>query len=138
MQITFSKKELAEYFPEIEQKRINSVWLAINHINNLDRDCWDIWARKHLPSYMYSRSTKRIDALLHYANEKLECYGVEAINKPGYIHSPYWMDIVGLYLNSGDTYSASLVYDTEEGLLHLTTFGDYCDQLTTKEFEEAQ
>ena len=136
MQITFNKKQLAEYFPELEQKTINSVWLALNLINNLDKDQWDTWAAKKLPHYMYNHSTKRIDGVLHYANEKLECQGVEAINSPGHIHSPYWQDIVALYLNSGDTYSATLIFDVEEGALHLSTYGDWLDDYTTKELKE--
>ena len=136
MQITFSKKQLAKYFPEIEQKRINSVWLALNHINSLDRDYFDVWARKHLPSYMYSRSTKRIDAVLYFCDRYLECHGVEAINTPGHEHSPYWRDTTALYLNSGDSYNPTIVADLEESEFYLTTFADYCDQLTTKEFEE--
>ena len=136
MQITFSKKQLAEYFPELEQKAINSVWLALNIISDLDKEYWDTWAAKKLPHYMHSRSTKRIDGVLHYANEKLECHGVEALNKPGYIHSPYWQDIVALYLNSGDCYSATLIFDIEEGALHLSTYADWLERNTIKEFEE--
>ena len=136
MKITFTKNQLAEYFPEIEQKRINSVWLALNHINSLDRDYFDVWARKHLPSYMYSRSTKRIDAVLWFCDRHLECYGVEAINTPDCEHSPYWIDITSLYLNSGDVYSATLIFDIKESKLHLTTLGDWFDDCTTKEFEE--
>ena len=136
MQITFSRKQLAEYFSELEQKTINSVWLALNIINNLDKEYWDTWAAKKLPHYMYSRSTKRIDGVMWFCDRQLECHGVEAINKPGYIHSPYWQDIAALYLNSGDTYSATLIFDIEEGALHLSTYGDWLEDQATKELKK--
>ena len=136
MQITFTKKQLAEYFPELEQKTINSVWLALNLINNLDKDHWDTWASKKLPHYMYSRSTKRIDAVMWFCDRQLECHGVEAINIPGHEHSPYWGDTVGLYTNTGNVYTACLIADLENNEFLLTDYAEFVDQLTTKEFEE--
>ena len=136
MKINFNKKQLAEYFPEIEQKAVNSVWLALNIINNLDKNHWDTWATKKLPHYMYSRSTKRIDAVLYFCDRQLECHGVEPINNPGAEHSPYWGDITALYLNSGDLYNPTIVADLEESEFHLTTFGDYMDFKVTEEFSD--
>lgn len=134
MKIIFTKKQLAEYFPELEQKAINSAWLALNIINNLDKDYFDVWAKKKLPHYMYSRSTKRIDAVMWFCDRQLECHGVEAINKSGYIHSPYWEDTVGLYLNSGDVYCSTIVADIEEREFHLTTFADFVDERVNREY----
>lgn len=136
MQIRFSKDRLTKYFPEIDSENINNAWYAMTLINCLYQDRWYKWASENLPHYMYNRSTRRLEGVMYYLDKVLECHGVEAINSPGCEHSPYWGDTVALYLNSGDTYSPTIVADLKESEFHLTTFGDYCDRLTTKEFEE--
>ena len=136
MEINFSKKQLAEHFPEIEQKEINSVWLALNIINDLNKDHFDIWARKFLPGHLYTYRTPRIQSVMYFANKVLKCYGVEPINCQGSYINKYWQGTVALYLNSGDTYSSTIVADIEESEFHLTTFGDWIERNTIKEFEE--
>lgn len=79
MEIRFSKKELAEYFPDIEQKAINSVWLALNIINDLSKDHFDVWARKHLPSYMYNYQTPRIEGVMWFCDRS--CLNAAALNR---------------------------------------------------------
>jgi len=54
-------------------------------------------------------------------------HGIEAIRGESY-RGGYYGDIVGLYVNMGDTYNATVVYDTETGEFELTTWGDWVEQ----------
>lgn len=67
----------------------------------------------------------RVDAILHHCNEALECFGVEAIM--GDCYSPYYGSIVALYVNSGDTYNATIVYDVYQDRFYATTMGDWVE-----------
>jgi hypothetical protein len=68
-----------------------------------------------------------LDKALEAANEILGTYGVEAIqSETSWV--PYWMDIVALYLNAGDTYNPTLLYNRLTGTLNLTTYGDFVER----------
>lgn len=73
-----------------------------------------------------------VDAALVAVNSMIGGYGVEAIR--GRWHDRYYQDIVGLYVNTGDTYNVTLVYDTVEDEFIITTMGDFVEE-TTEEYE---
>lgn len=54
-------------------------------------------------------SPRRVDEALELANKVIGGFGVEAIR--GDWHDRYYQDIVFLYVNTGDTYNATVVYD---------------------------
>jgi hypothetical protein len=53
-------------------------------------------------------------------------FGVEPIR--GKYWDNYYGDTVALYLNSGDTYNATLLYDAVKGRFMLTTMGDFVER----------
>ena len=60
-------------------------------------------------------------------SKRLCFYGVEAIRGECHIDN-YHYDIVATYLNPGDTYNATIVYETEHQRFKLTTFGDWVER----------
>lgn len=68
-----------------------------------------------------------VDAALDYANTLVEGHGVEAIRGDYHVDG-YYQDIVALYVNTGDTYSATILYDTERERYYATTFGDWVEK----------
>ena len=63
-------------------------------------------------------------------NELLDMHGVEAF-------PPNAMHPKGLYLNSGDTYNATLVYSYDDDKYFVSTYGDLVEEEEPKVFEEA-
>jgi hypothetical protein len=59
---------------------------------------------------------------LEACNEILSGYGVEAI-RGGYWDS-YHGDVVFTYVNMGDPYIQTVVFDCHKGTFHLTSWGD--------------
>jgi hypothetical protein len=55
----------------------------------------------------------------------LECYGVEDIRVEGAWVGHYHGDIVAHYLNTGDAYTETVLYDCENGVFLMTTYGDW-------------
>ena len=59
-------------------------------------------------------------------NAVLDCYGVEALRNEDADWDSYHGDIVATYLNTGDTYSTTVLLD-REGEFHITSYGDWIE-----------
>ena len=68
-----------------------------------------------------------VDATMSLADELIEGHGIEAI-RGDYQVDNYYMDIVALYVNMGDTYNATLLYETDTGRFRVTTMGDWVEK----------
>lgn len=66
-----------------------------------------------------------VDKALEAANAALRGYGTEAIQ--GAWQDRYYQDIVAVYVNTGDTYNATVLYDVVAGKFQLTTLGDFVE-----------
>lgn len=71
----------------------------------------------HAPSDM--------EILMSALNELLGCYGVEALIVNEEIRADY--------LNTGDTYTLTIVRDINSNDMYLTTWGDYQEKLESEE-----
>jgi hypothetical protein len=61
------------------------------------------------------------------ANELLDGHGIEAIRGEYHVDN-YYFDTVALYVNMGDTYNATLFYETDTGRFKVTTMGDWVEK----------
>jgi hypothetical protein len=68
---------------------------------------------------------KKVDVAMQLADELMEAYGIEAIRIPGAEDDRYYGDIVALYVNTGDTYNGTLLYDVDKRRFYATTYGDW-------------
>lgn len=69
-----------------------------------------------------AKTHDEVDHVLDVFNNLLYGYGVEAIRGPHV--DGYYMDINLLYINMGDTYSQTIVFDTLEEQFHVCSWGD--------------
>lgn len=94
---------------------------VLGHPRRFPRTCR--WAQScyHTPSWHHAET--KLKAL----DELLGTYGTEPINAEGAYVSRYWLDCIGVYLNTGDTYATTLVYDTEGDRWKLTSWGDFLE-----------
>ena len=60
-------------------------------------------------------------------DEILETFGVEAVTVEGAWVDRFHGNIVATYCNSGDTYDATVVYDSEAGEYLITSWGDFLE-----------
>jgi len=74
-----------------------------------------------------AHGSRSVDNALEEVDKIIGGHGIEAIRGESY-RGGYYGDIVGLYVNMGDTYNATVVYDTETGKFELTTWGDWVEQ----------
>jgi len=69
----------------------------------------------------------RLDAL----DELLGTFGVEPIRTTEHIDR-YWFDCRACYLNTGDTYNTTILFDTKKERFYLTSWGDFVESLDGK------
>ena len=68
-----------------------------------------------------AETVQDVDAALDFANVMLEGHGVEAVRDREW--EGYYADIGLLYVNAGDTYALTLIYDTRRDSWSVTTLG---------------
>ena len=59
-------------------------------------------------------------------NQILEGFGIETIS--GDYVNPFYQTIIALYVNLGDTYIATLLFDTNKKRWLITSFGDFVEK----------
>lgn len=74
-------------------------------------------------------STGQVDAeqAMEEINDILGLFGVVALTGDYHVDR-YYFNIVALYLNTGDTYNTTVLYETETETFHLVSWGDWVEQ----------
>lgn len=67
------------------------------------------------------------DQILSLANRVLKGHGVEALKSDDAFVDSYFRDTIALYVNMGDTYAPTVVYDTSTGEFEVTSWGDFME-----------
>jgi len=73
-----------------------------------------------------AKSHDEVDDALLKANKIIHGYGIGPIRGKWVDH--YYQDIVALYINRGDTYDDTILFDTEKHKFKLTTMGDFVER----------
>lgn len=68
----------------------------------------------------------RVDIALDQINKVLQGYGIESIKDNQW--DRYYCDIGLLYVNMGDTYIPTVIYDTRKETWHICSWGDYVEK----------
>ena len=69
---------------------------------------------------------EEISNLLDIFNENLGGYGVEVLRSSDFRKS-YWGDIIALYVNMGETYETTILYDIDNEEFIKTSWGDFIE-----------
>ena len=84
-------------------------------VQDLERSC------HHGPDTHYRRMTA--------LNEILEGYGIEAVWNEGEGPNDCISDPRAEYINMGDTYTTTILFDFQKGKYFLTTWGDFVESM---------
>jgi len=75
----------------------------------------------------------RINCQLTAINELIDGFGVESIEvSSDLFQDRYYWNSIGLYVNQGDTYLLTVVYNTVDRLFELTSWGDYYESMENR------
>jgi hypothetical protein len=84
----------------------------------------DAQESKHLASVVKNENDP--DVTLQLADKLMNANGIEAIRGDYHVDN-YYYDIVALYVNTGDTYNGTLLYETEKDRFLVTSYGDWVE-----------
>jgi len=115
---------MAQRIPSV--KRIKE-WFNLDH-SSKDPDAD---AEKIRQLLQKSHGSKEAEKTLQKIDKIVDGFGVETIRGDTIIDY-YFRDIVAFYINTGDTYSPTLLYKTETGTWLLTTWGDWVERNDSK------
>lgn len=74
-----------------------------------------------------SNKPRDVDQVLAIADRLMDGHGVETLAPEGAYVDRYWRDAIALYVNMGDTYEATLIYDTEHSEWLVMSWGDFLE-----------
>ena len=74
----------------------------------------------------HANNPNKVDKVLETVDKLTNANGIEAIRGDHHVDN-YYQDIVALYVNMGDTYDTTLLYDTSEDKFLVTSFGDWVE-----------
>lgn len=82
---------------------------------------------------------EKVDETLEYANKLIpNSYGVESLMLEGVWISYHWQNIIAEYVNRGETYTTTLIYDTEKAEFLIWNCGDYQEDWEKEHSEEEE
>ena len=104
-----SEKEILKAFPDADHGKVKEL-------------------AEKLASAVDSEEEGAIDDAMEFADVFLGGHGVEAIQGDGHFVDKFWRDTVLLYVNMGDTYDATILYDTESAEFTIGSWGDFMEE----------
>ena len=124
-------KQLREAFPTIDGIKLLLVKKIINkelESNELDEFDSNI---KWIKQCFHRPSDQELE--MNAINELLEGHGIESIKLEGAYVNRYWGACVATYVNMGDTYTTTIVFNTVNQSYELTSWGDFYESAEINE-----
>jgi hypothetical protein len=79
-----------------------------------------------------------VEGNLEQINDLVKGYGVESIKVDDGGVGGYWMDAIGAYVNMGDTYAPTVVFDARNDQWLITSWGDIVEDYETNKNDETE
>ena len=79
---------------------------------------------QHLRKQCYN-PPDRITEQMEVLNELIDGFGIESIRIEDYWYNNYWQDVIGVYVNLGDTYILTIIYNVIDEQFEFTSWGDF-------------
>jgi hypothetical protein len=93
---------------------------------------------KRLKDALDSEEEDALDDAMDFANEVIDGNGVEGVKGEGAHVDNYWRDTILLYVNMGDTYDTTVMYDTENEEFLIGSYGDFVEQWENEDDEDGK
>lgn len=125
--------ELIRAFPELNKQQAKNIitWMK-KPISIMEQEY-----EEEFPGRYYTWTKAQcVSEIMEKLYKWLDIYSVEAIRDKNFWDNWYWHDTRALYLNTGDAYSVTILYDTRDERFYITTWGDYVEKKRIKDPSE--
>lgn len=119
----FNVNQLRECFPDVDGIKLILINLILN--NNIDSNTLEHFESNEKWIKQCFNKPNDLELKLSALNELLDGHGIEPINRESEWVNSYWQDCIANYINMGDTYITTIVYDTINESFLLTSWGDF-------------
>lgn len=111
------------------QQTLNENQVSVKEIEKeFGRDFEGDEAKEIQKLMKYPGSDKKAEENLEKIDKLIDGHGVEVINGEKNTPGGFWQNAVAAYVNIGDTYNATVLYDVNEKEFLLTTWGDWAEK----------
>jgi hypothetical protein len=127
-----SDQELIDYW-QIDTLRLHLIKSIIELDNYAVDDCLGMFKSVQQLRKQCYNPPNTIDEKMEVFNELINGHGIEAINvSPELYQDKYWGNIIGIYVNLGDTYDLTIIWNPIDNQFEFSSWGNYYE---TKEVE---
>lgn len=131
MEKKFNINDVRESYPNIKDKSL----LLIELICNKTIDSRNLELLESVYKYInqcYNRPSD-IEIKMEALNQLIEGHGIEAITDENKYINGYWYYCIALYVNMGDSYLNTFIYDTENDQILFMSCADFMQSIENTE-----
>ena len=77
----------------------------------------------------FKGGSREVEDAMQEINDLIGGYGVESISDEQIYVSKFWFNTVAIYVNMGDSYVTTILYDTQSDKFDCTTYGDFVEEM---------
>ena len=118
--------------------RVNKI-MAMLAITKPQAELVKMVLTEEIDSVLFKGSNLIVTSRGSHINNQMEAintiiggYGVEALRQHNISTDNYWMDTRAIYVNMGDTYTLTLLYDILMDRFYFTSWGDFVESAERK------
>jgi len=119
------KKKVREHFPEDYSK----IFRIIDNFNGRNNVKGDISKTTKPNKWDFLDDDKKVEDIMQEISDLIGGHGVEPISDEQIYVSKFWFNTVAIYVNMGDTYATTILYDTQTNKFDCTTYGDFVEEM---------
>jgi hypothetical protein len=117
------KDQLIECW-QIDSEKLKLIYKVINGSIDLDQ----FKSVNHMRKQCYNPPNE-LNEKMEALNELIDGHGIESSRMEGYYKNHYWSDCICLYVNQGDTYAITIIYDVVNDRIEFTSWGDWIEAM---------
>jgi len=118
-----AKETLMEVW-QVDSETIDSIYKVING----EVDLSQFKSVNHLRKQCYNPPNE-LNEKLEALNELIDGFGIESSRMENYYKDHYWSDCICLYVNQGDSYALTIIYDVVNDRFEFTSWGDWIEAM---------
>lgn len=119
----FGRDQLIDYW-QIDSEKLKLIYKVINGSIDLDQ----FKSVNHMRKQCYNPPNE-LDEKMEALNELIDGHGIESSRMEGYYKNHYWSDCICLYVNQGESYAITIIYDVVNDRFEFTSWGDWIEAM---------
>jgi hypothetical protein len=109
---------------QIDSEKLKLIYKVINGSIDLDQfKSVNQWRKQ-----CYNPPNE-LEEKLKALNELIDGFGIESSRMEGYYKNHYWSDCICLYVNQGESYAITIIYDVVNDRFEFTSWGDWIEAM---------